>query len=186
MKTGLLGAVLILCAVTFHGCFHGPASQGEKVLVPLKEANLEAVFEENAGLEVVMEDVKDLRDFYRGGVQKKARAEEKFREKSYAEAQKLYQLSSQFFSTLLDYLDEDSASFSLFEGTDILFFPNLLVADNHFKMGLIFQAQNRESAAKKEWKRALASVRTSLKSEKTEWGLALEQELLPLLAPKKN
>jgi len=155
-------------------------------LILLQEVNLEAVFEENEGLEVTRENAKELRDFYRGGVQQKAKAEKEFQEKGYPVAMKLYLSSNELFSTLLEYIDRDSAEYNLFEGTSILFFPNLLVADNHLKMGRIHDAMGRQRPAYRNWKRALSLVRRSLESERTEWGLALQQELLLLLAPKKD
>ncbi len=39
---------------------------------------------------------------------------------------KLYLSSNELFSTLLEYIDSDSAEYNLFEGTNVLFFPNLL------------------------------------------------------------
>lgn len=159
---------------------HPPSEQR---LIPLKEANLEAVFEENEGLEVTLEDVKELRDFYRGGVQKKAKAENKFQEKSFPEALDLYRDSNQFFSMLiLQHFATDSAEYTLFEGTQILFFPNLLVADNHLKMGLILREMGREGPDQRHWKQGLTFAEKSLNSELTEWGLKLRQQLISLLA----
>jgi len=155
-------------------------------LIPLQEANLEAVFEENEGLEVTRENAKELRDFYRGGVQQKAKAEKKFQEKDYPAAMKLYHSSNELFSTLLEYLDEDSADYNLFEGTNVLFFPNLLLADNYLKIGRIHDAMGRKKPAYRHWKQALSSVKRSLKSESTEWGFALQQELFLLLLPAKD
>jgi len=186
MKKGKFSPLfLAFVFLAFQGCATSTPPPGNKRLIPLKEANLEAVLEENEGLEVVREDVKELRDFYRGGVQQKAKAEKRFQEKAYPEAMKSYQSSNEFFSDLLQYIDEDSAEYNLFEGTNILFFPNLLVADNHLKMGLILEGMGRNSPAQRNWKRALSFVKKSLQSEPTEWGLALEQEIISLLA-KKN
>lgn len=167
------------------GCATTPPP-GNLRLIPLQEVNLEAVFEENEGLEVTRENAKEIHDFYRGGVQQKAKAEKEFQEKSYPVAIKLYLSSNELFSTLLEYIDRDSAAYNLFEGTNIFFFPNLLVADNHLKMGRIHDAMGRKGPAYRNWKRALSLVRRSLESERTEWGLALQQELLLLLAPKKD
>jgi len=175
----------ILTWGTLHGCAPTPLP-GKIRLIPLQEVNLEAVFEENEGLEVTQENAKELRDFYRGGVQQKAKAEKEFREKSYPVAMQLYLSSNEFFSTLLEQIDNDSAQYNLFEGTNILFFPNLLVADSHLKMGRIHDAMGRKRPAYRNWKRALSLVRRSLESERTEWGLALEREILLLLAPPKN
>ena len=179
---------VLFCIFAFYaplGCATTPTLR-ERLPIPLKEAHPEAVFEENEGLEVIQENAKELRDFYRGGVQQKVQAEKKFKEKAYPEALKLYRLSNEFFSTILQHLDEDSAEYHLFEETSILFFPNLLVADNHLKMGLIHQAAGREGPAQRHWKRALSFVARSLKAESTEWGLALQQELLTLSTSGKK
>jgi len=175
----------ILAMGTLHGCATTPPP-GNMRLISLQQANLETVFEENEGLEVTRENAKELRDFYRGGVQQKAKAEKKFQEKDYPAAMKLYLSSNEFFSTLLEYLDDDSADYNLFEGTNILFFPNLLLADNNLKMGRIHDAMGRKRPGVRHWKQALSSVKRSLKSESTEWGFALQQELFLLLIPEKN
>jgi len=180
-----LGALLLIFALlALQGCASTiPPASGPPI--PLEEANLEAVFEQNEGLEVTPEDVKELRDFYRLGVQQKAKAEKLFQGKAYPEAMKLYDSSNESFSTILRYLDRDSAEYTLFEDTHILFFPNLLVADNELKMGLILQTRGKESSARRCWKRSLASVQKSLRAERTEWGLSLQEKLNSLL-PSKN
>jgi hypothetical protein len=133
---------------------------------------------------VVWEDAKDARDFYRGGVQQKARAEKKSQEKANAEALKLYQSSNEFFTRLLQYINEDTAEYPLYEGTQVLLLPNLLVADNYFKMGKIHQEMGREGPAQSSWKNAQSFLKKSLQSERTEWGLSLEKELS--LLSKRN
>lgn len=181
--------LLVLLGIGALGAIHAcvtPPHTGNMRLIPLQEANLEAVFEENEGLEVTRENAKELRDFYRGGVQQKAKAEKKFHEKDYPAAMKLYISSNELFSTLLEYLDDDSADYNLFEGTNVLFFPNLLLADNYLKMGRIHDAMGRKRPAYRHWKQALSSVKRSLKSVSTEWGFALQQELFLLLIPEKN
>jgi len=182
-----LGALLLIFAfalLAIQGCAGvPPPASGPPI--PLKEANLEAVFEQNEGLEVTPEDAKELRDFYRLGVQQKAQAEKLFREKSYPEAMKLYRSSNDSFSTILRYMDQDSAEYMLFEDTHILFFPNLLVADNELKMGLIMQSRGKEGSARRCWKRSLTSIQKSLQAERTEWGLSLQEKLISLL-PSKN
>ena len=178
--------IFIVTFLVWQGCAGTSPVPENKPLISLGKANVQAVFEENEGLEVLPEDAKELRDFYRGGVQQKAKAEREFREKAYPEAMELYRSSNEFFQTLIQYIDEDAAAYNLFEGTDILFFPNLLTADNHLKIGLICQTMGRDWRAKYNWKRALSLVKKSLRTERTEWGLALEQELLSLLASKQK
>lgn len=181
-----MGALLLIFVLlALQGCA-GTVPPRPGPPIPLKEANLETVFEQNEGLEVTPEDAKELRDFYRLGVQQKARAEKLFQEKSYPEALKLYHSSNDSFSTILRYLDQDSAEYALFEGTYILFFPNLLVADNELKMGLIMQSRGQEGSARRCWKRGLASVRKSLQAECTEWGLSLQEKIISLLASKSK
>jgi hypothetical protein len=177
---------LIFALLAFQGCAGTTPPAGSQRLIPLKEANLEVVFEQNEGLEVTTEDVKEVRDFYRCGVQLKAKAEKLFKQKAYSEALKFYRASNDSLSTLLGYIDQDCAAYTLFEGTDILFFPNLLVADNELKMGLILQTMGREGSSQRCWKRGLTSVQKSLKAERTEWGLSLQEKLVSLLPSKNN
>ncbi len=177
---------LILVFFVLAGCGGVVPSVGEKPPVPLQKANQQAVLAENEGLQVVWEDAKDARDFYRGGVQQKARAEKQFQEKAYPQALESYQASNEFFDRLFQYMDEDMAEYPLYEGADILFFPNLLMADNYLKMGVIQRETGRESRAQSSWKKAQSFVKKSLQSEKTEWGLSLDKEIAGLLGPKKN
>ncbi|MBP1719457.1 MAG: hypothetical protein H6Q43_2895 [Deltaproteobacteria bacterium] len=177
--------VIIFSLVAFWGCATAPPpSPTSQRTVPLKEANLEMVLEENEGLEINPEDAKEVRDFYRAGVQKKALAEKRFRENAYPEAMKLYQESCDLLSTVLRFIEEDAAEFPCFEGTNILFFPNLLAADNHLKIGKIQRAMGRETPAQRNWKKALFFARQSLRFEKTEWGISLQQEIISLLPEK--
>jgi tetratricopeptide (TPR) repeat protein len=181
MKRNLSVLFLVFALLAFQGCAATTPPPGSKRPISLKEANLQAVLEENEGLEVTLEDAKEVRDFYRRGVQQKAKAEKLFQGKDYPEAMKLYQSSNESFSTLLQYVDQDCAEYELFEGTHILFFPNLLMADNHLKMGLILRAMGEGGQAQPTWERALSFVKASLRHEPSEWGLALQQELLSLL-----
>ena len=176
-----------LVLLIFAGCAATtppPLPPGDSPVIPLGKANLEAVLDEQEGLEMVWENAKELRDFYRGGVQKKAEAEKKFLEKSYPEALKLYDSSDEFLLVVIKYNNQDDAEFPLFEGTSILFFPNLLLADNKLKMGRILRETGHESSAEHKWKQALPYIDQSLRSERTEWGLSMRQELLSLLNSK--
>jgi hypothetical protein len=185
MKEKLFVLFLVFACLAFQGCAGITPIAGEKPPIPLQKANLKAVLEENEGLEFVWENAKDVRDFYRGGVQQKTKAEKQFREKAYPEAMKLYQSSNDFFTKLSQYMEEDYAEYPLFEGTNILFFPNLLTADNYLKEGLIYREMGREGSAQSSWKRAQSFVKKSLQSEQTEWGLSLDRELSSFLEPKK-
>ena len=186
MREKLFFLFLIAALIVFAGCAGVIPITGENPPLPVQKANLKMVLEENEGLEIVWEDAKDARDFYRGGVQQKAKAEKKLQEKAYPEAMKFYQASNDFLTRMLQFMNEDCASYTLYEGTDILFFPNLLMADNYLKMGIIARETDREGAATRNWKKAQDFVYKSLLSERTEWGLSLEQEILSLSGPKKN
>jgi hypothetical protein len=178
--------VVIVSLIAFWGCATAPPlPPTDQRLIPLKEANLEMVLEENEGIEVNPEDAKEVRDYYRAGVQKKALAEKLLQEKAYPAAMNLYHESCDLLSTVLKYIEEDAVAFPCFEGTSILFFPNLLAADNHLKMGKMQKAMGRENPAQRNWKKALSFARVSLRSEKTEWGLSLQQEILSLLPEKQ-
>jgi len=80
----------------FGGCATPPPPPADSPLIPLKKANLEGVFEEQEGLEILWENAQDVRDFYRGGVQQKAKADKDYRDKKYAEALKKYDSSDEF------------------------------------------------------------------------------------------
>jgi tetratricopeptide (TPR) repeat protein len=179
-----LGFFIFLSLLVFQGCAAAPPRRADTPVVPLSKADLEAVLEEQEGLEIIWQDAKEVRDFYRGGVQQKAKAEEKFREKSFTEALKLYDQSNEFFLVVLDYIKHDSCEYVLFEGTSILFLPNLLLADNYLKAGRILNETGRESSARRKWEKALCYIEESLRCERTEWGLAIEKELHSLLGTR--
>ena len=186
MREKLFFLCLIAVLIVFAGCAGVIPITEENPPLPVQKANLKMVLGENEGLEIVWEDAKDARDFYRGGVQQKAKAEKRLQEKAYPEALKFYQASNDFLTRMLQFMNEDCASYTLYEGTDILFFPNLLMADNYLKMGIIARETDREGTATRNWKKAQDFVHKSLLSERTEWGLSLEQEILSLSGPKKN
>lgn len=180
------GFFVFLSFLMIQGCAPPPPPRAQSPLVPLAKANLEAVLEEQEGLEIEWEDAKDVRDFYRGGVQLKARAEKKYRGKSYFKALEIYDKSQEFLFVVLKYVPYDSSSYTLFEGTQILFFPNLLIADNYLKIGKILKAMGRDSSARRQWEKALPYIQQSLRCEYTEWGLATERELNLLLESSKG
>jgi tetratricopeptide (TPR) repeat protein len=162
-------------------CASTPPPVENRPLIPLQKANLAMVIEEQMGLEISLEDVKDARDYYRGGVQKKAKADKQFQAKNYKVALDLYDISNEYFLFLLDYISNDFLSYPLFEGSQILFFPNLLMADNYLKMGRIYQGMEREGSARRKWEQALTAVEKSLANERTEWGENVRKEILAAL-----
>jgi len=186
MREKLFFFFWIVALLVSAGCGGVTPIMGESPPLPIPKANLKMVLEENEGLEIVWEDAKDARDFYRGGVQQKAKAEKKLQGKAYPEAMKFYQASNDFLTRILQSMNEDCASYTLYEGTDILFFPNLLMADNYLKMGIIARETGREGTATRNWKKAQDFAHKSLLSERTEWGLSLQQKILSLSGLKKN
>jgi len=174
------GVLALIPFLLFVGCATLPPPSADSPLIPLQKANLEAVFEEQEGLEILWENAKEVRDFYRGGVQQKAKADKNYQDKKYPEALKQYDSSNEFLIVVLKYIDEDACDYTLFEGTSILFFPNLLKADNHLKIGRILQGVGHNWSARRQWKQALSLVKESLKSERTEWGLSIHAELISL------
>jgi hypothetical protein len=177
--------VALLFSLILSGCTAIAPTPSNSPLIPLQKANLEAVIEEQEGLEILWENAKEVRDFYRGGVQQKAKAEKKYQEKQYAEALKLYDNSNEFLMVVWKYIKQDSAEYTLFEGTDILFFPNLLMSDNYLKTGLVLKQMGKESSARRKWKQALTCVQKSLQWERTEWALSVQREIESLLSPPK-
>ena len=168
------------------GCATSPPPATDSPLIPLQKANLEAVFEEQEGLEILWENAQEVRDFYRGGVQHKAKAERDYQDRKCPEALKKYASSNEFLLVVLEYNNEDAFELFLFKGTSILFFPNLLIADSHLKAGKILKEMGQDNSAQRKWKQALPYVQRSLQREKTEWGLALQQELHSLLGTPKR
>ena len=185
MRAKLVLILIFVAFFTLQGCAGVRTTSRNKSLIPLQKADLEAVLAENEGLEVTWEDAKDVRDFYRGGVQQKGKAENRFQGKVYQEALKFYQSSNDFFSKLFLYIRGDCAEYPLFEGTYILFFPDLLVADNYLKMGMIERALGHKEEAQSCWKRSSSFVQKSLQSERTEWGLSLERKVSNSLESKE-
>ena len=174
----------VFLSFTLLKCATAPPPAAEnRPLIPLQKANLQMVTEEQMGLEISLEDVKDARDYYRGGVQKKARADKQFQAKNYKLALDLYDASNEFFLYVLDYIPYDSFSYPLYEGAEILFFPHLLMADNYLKMGRIYQSTDRESSARRKWRQALTAVEKSLASERTQWGEDVRKEILAAQKP---
>jgi hypothetical protein len=179
--------ILILCCIFVFaaGCASVKA-KGNKDPISFQEVNLEAVLEENSGLEITIDDVNDVRDYYRAGVQQKGKAEKAFLKDSLPEALAFYRDSNQCLSKLMKYIDADSARFNLFDDSDILFFPNLLMADNHLKMGKILKKMQMNWQARQHWRRGLSLAKDSMEEEPTVWGLAVQQELKSLLAGKSG
>jgi hypothetical protein len=176
---------LLIFPFLFLGCAATTPPPSHSPVISIKKVNLKAILVQQKGLEITWEDAKDLRDFYRGAVQKKALAEAELGEKHYTKAFEYYHSSDEFLQFVMRYDDQDSAEYPLFGDTSILFFPNLLMADNDLKTGQILWKMGREGAAHHEWMQARHFLQKSLRSEPTEWGLSLQRELAALLASSR-
>jgi hypothetical protein len=185
MRITTQNLALTFLIIILGGCMATAPTPSDSPLIPLQKANLDAVMEEQDGFEILWENAKEVRDFYRGGVQQKAKAEKKYQEKQYPEALKLYDASDEFLMVVLKYINQDSAEYTLFEGTNILFFPNLVMADNYLKSGFIQRQLGKESSARRKWRQAQIYVQKSLQWERTEWAMSLQREIESLLSPLK-
>jgi hypothetical protein len=136
---------------------------------PLKDINLEKVFDENRGLKVLEENATTAHDYYRGGVQEKEEGEKLMKESRWEEARIHLEKSIRFLRVVLKSLPEDEAYLNVYGDQNVIFLPNLLIADNALKLISVYKNLRNDNAvaeAKNEGQRYLAE---SLKSVKTEW-----------------
>ena len=151
---------------------------------PLKEINLEKVFDENRGLKVVEENATTVHDYYRGGVQEKEEGEKLMKESRWEEARIHLEKSNRFLRVVIKYLPEDEAYRNIYGNQTVIFLPNLLIADNALKLVSVYKNMRNENAvaeAKNEGQHYLAE---SLKSVKTEWAYQIKKGFEDAL-PKK-
>ncbi|MGZ3748551.1 MAG: hypothetical protein ACXVCD_14535 [Pseudobdellovibrionaceae bacterium] len=151
---------------------------------PLAKINLEKVFSENRGLEVLEENATTVYDYYRGGVQEKEEGEKLTKEGKWAEARTHLEKSNRFLRVVLKYLPEDEPSRNVYGDQMVIFLPNLLIADNDFKLIAVYKALKDDDevvGVKKDGQHYLAE---SLKSVKTEWAYEIKKGLEAEL-PKK-
>ena len=151
---------------------------------PLNEINLEKVFQENRGLEVVEENATTAHDYYRGGVQEKEEGEKLMKESRWEEARIHLEKSSRFLRVVIKYLPEDEAYRNIYGEQVIIFLPNLLIADNDLKLVTVYKNMrndNKVAEAKNDGQQYLAE---SLKSVKTEWAYQIKKGFEDAL-PKK-
>ena len=151
---------------------------------PLREINLEKVFQENRGLKVVEENATTAHDYYRGGVQEKEEGEKLMKESRWEEARIHLEKSSRFLRVVIKYLPEDEAYRNIYGEQVMIFLPNLLIADNALKLVNVYKNMRNDNAvaeAKNEGQHYLAE---SLKSVKTEWTYQIKKDFEDVL-PKK-
>ena len=151
---------------------------------PLKDINLEKVFDENRGLKVLEENATTAQDYYRGGVQEKEEGEKLMKESRWDEARIHLEKSIRFLRVVLKSLPEDEAYLNVYGDQNVIFLPNLLIADNALKLVSVYKNMRNDNAvaeAKNEGQRYLAE---SLKSVKTEWADQIKKGFEDAL-PKK-
>jgi hypothetical protein len=151
---------------------------------PLKDINLEKVFDENRGLKVLEENATTAHDYYRGGVQEKEEGEKLMKESRWEEARIHLEKSIRFLLVVLKSLPEDEAYRNIYGEQVMIFLPNLLIADNALKLVSVYKNLRNDNAvaeAKNEGQRYLAE---SLKSVKTEWAYQIKKGFEDAL-PKK-
>jgi hypothetical protein len=151
---------------------------------PLKEINLEKVFQENRGLKVVEENATTTHDYYRGGVQEKEEGEKLMKESRWGEARIHLEKSIRFLLVVLKSLPEDEAYRNIYGEQVIIFLPNLLIADNALKLIAIYKNTGNDNAVAEAKNEGLHYLAESLKSVKTEWTYQIKKDFEDVL-PKK-
>jgi hypothetical protein len=142
---------------------------------PLKEINLEKVFNENRGLKILEENATTANDYYRGGVQEKEEGEKLIKEGRWEEARRSLEKSNRFLRVVLKYLPEDEAYRNIYGEQMAIFLPNLLIADNDLKLITLYKnLKNDEKAVRAETEGQLY-LAESLKSVKTEWAVQIKK-----------
>jgi len=169
----VFGFLVIQCATDTHK--EELKTYPKDYVHPIKEINLEKVFNENRGLKVVEENATTVHDYYRGGVQEKEEGEKLMKESKWEEARIHLEKSIRFLRVVLKSLPEDEAYRNIYGDQTVIFLPNLLIADNALKLVSVYKNMRNDNAvaeAKKEGQHYLAE---SLKSVKTEWAYQIKK-----------
>ena len=142
---------------------------------PLKEINLEKVFNENRGLKVLEENATAVHDYYRGGVQEKEEGEKLIKESRWEEARRSLEKSNRFLRVVLKYLPEDEANRNIYGEQMVIFLPNLLIADNDLKLITVYKNLKNDDKAAQAKAEGQQYIAESLKSVKTEWAFQIKK-----------
>lgn len=151
---------------------------------PLAKINLEKVFSENRGLEVLEENATTVYDYYRGGVQEKEAGETLMKEGKWTEARTRLEKSNRFLRVVLKYLPEDEPARNVYGDQVVIFLPNLLTADNSLKLVTVYKNLGKDDKVAEAKSAGEYSLAESLKSVKTEWAYEIKKGLEAEL-PKK-
>jgi len=142
---------------------------------PLTKINLEKVFSENRGLEVLEENATTAYDYYRGGVQEKEEGERLMKESKWAEARTHLEKSNRFLRVVIKYLPEDEPSRNVYGDQMVIFLPNLLIADNNLKLCAVYKAMKNDDEVVEVKSNGQRYLAESLKSVKTEWAYQIRK-----------
>jgi hypothetical protein len=151
---------------------------------PLTKINLEKVFNENRGLEVLEENATTVYDYYRGGVQEKEEGERLMKESKWPEARAHLEKSNRFLRVVIKYLPEDEPSRNVYGDQMVIFLPNLLIADNDLKLLTVYKTMKDDDKVAEVTSDGKHYLELSLKSVKTEWAYEIKKGLEAEL-PKK-
>jgi len=142
---------------------------------PLTQINLEKVFNENRGLEVLEENATTVYDYYRGGVQEKEEGERLMKESKWPEVRTHLEKSNRFLRVVIKYLPEDEPSRNVYGDQMVIFLPNLLIADNDLKLVAVYKAMKDNDRVAEVTGDGRHYLAESLKSVKTEWGYEIKK-----------
>ena len=136
---------------------------------PLTEINAEKVFAENRGLKVLLENATMVHDYYRGGVQEKEEGDRLLKEGNWEEARSHLETSNQFRKVVLKVLPDDEAHRNIYGDQEVIFLPNLLIADNDLKLATAYRRLKKDEKAVTAKEDGEFYLGQSLKRVKTEW-----------------
>jgi len=162
----MFGGLGMRCAAPKQGFETYP----KDYVYPLTKINLEKVFSENRGLEVLEENATTVYDYYRGGVQEKEEGERLSRESKWADARAHLEKSNRFLRVVIKYLPEDEPSRNVYGDQTVIFLPNLLIADNDLKLLAVYKVMKNDDKMVEVKSDGQHYLSESLKSVKTEWG----------------
>ena len=177
----LLSFLITQCAarkeeLNTHGEMTPMGMSSRDRVFSLSEVNLEKVFEECAGMMILEENATTIRDYYRGGVQEKERAERLMKEGKWKEAEDHFEKSNQYLEVVTEYFPEDDPHRDVYENHAVIFMPNLIMADNELKLARLYRKMNKREDIYWAIRRGRQDLHQSLKSAETEWAFKLQEE----------
>ena len=147
----------------------------EVKMFALTEINSEKVFQENRGLKIMRENATMIHDYYRGGVQEKEEGEKWMKAGNWEEARNHLEESNRFLRTVVKYLPDDEPSKNVYGDVNVIFLPNLLIADSDLKLIAVYKKLGQDAKVAEANTEGLNCLAQSLKSVKTEWAYQIEK-----------